>query len=145
MKKRCKEISIEFQKIIDNKSSEQIEKIENEIFEESKKKNEETNKDFFEEKLKHYKLFKNSKSNSKNKDLKNILNLRTHSKKVKKRGRKSKKIKTLNENIIAMDASQNSPHTNNSVVNEIEDKVNINKIDFVQKHVFIFEIIYFFL
>lgn len=147
MKKRCKEISAEFERLIDNKSSEQIEKIENEILEESRRKNEETNKVFFEEKLKHYRLFKNSKASSKNnKELKSILNLRTHSKKVKKRGRKSKKIKCLSENNIALDASENSPETNNSLVNENEDKVNINKIDFVQKHVFYFyDLIRFFI
>lgn len=141
MKKRCKEITAEFETLIEHKSLEQIKKIENEIFEESKIKNEETNKAFFEEKLKHYKLFKNSKTNSKNKEWKNILNLRTHSKKIKKRGRKSKKDKGSDEaeNNIGVDASQQySPETNNSVVNENEDKVNYNKIEFVRKNVFLF-------
>ena len=139
MKKRCKEISIELEKLIENKSTEQTEKIENEILEESKAKNEETNKTFFEEKLRHYKLFKDSKTNSKNKEWKNILNLRTHSKKVKKRGRKSKKNKSLGgENNITMDPSQYSPESNNSVVNENEDKVIYNKLDYIlQKHVFL--------
>lgn len=143
MKKRCREISAEFEKLIEHKSLEQVEKIENEILEESKRKNEDTNKTFFEEKLKHYKLFKNSKTNSKNKEWKNVLNLRTHSKKVKKRGRKSKKSKCLGggENNIALDVSQNTPESNNSVVNENENKVNNkihNKLAFVLlKHVFI--------
>lgn len=126
MKKRCKEISAEFEELIKAKSPEIIEKIQNEILEECKKKNEETNKRFFEEKLRNYKLFKSSKSNSKNKEWKNILNLRTHSKKVKKRGRKAKKNKNiLEENTLGIEASQsqNSLEFNNSICNEIEDKV----------------------
>lgn len=93
MKKRCKDISNEFDKLKKDKSEEDIEKIQNEILENYKNKNEKENEVFFEEKMKHYKNFKNSKTTSKNKDWKNILNLRTHSKKIKKRGRKAKKIK----------------------------------------------------
>mgnify|MGYP000852313484 CR=1 FL=1 len=93
MKKRCKDISNEFDKLKKEKSFDEVEKIQNEILLEYKNKNEKENKVFFEEKMKHYKNFKNSNSTSKNKDWKNILNLRTHSKKIKKRGRKAKKIK----------------------------------------------------
>lgn len=91
MKKRCKDIATEFDKLKKDKTQEEIDKIQNDILEEYKQKNEQENKVFFEEKMKHYKNFKNSKSTSKNKEWKNILNLRTHSKKVKKRGRKAKK------------------------------------------------------
>ncbi len=124
MKKRCKDISDEFENFIKGQNSETINKIENDILEECKRKNEDTNKDFFEEKLKQYRLFKSSKSNSKNKEWKNILNLRTHSKKVKKRGRKSKKIvKTIENNNIQIKIPQNSSNTNNSFLNENIDKV----------------------
>jgi len=126
MKKRCKEISNEFEELIKTKSPEMIEKIQNDILEECKMKNEETNKRFFEEKLRNYKLFKSCKNNSKNKEWKNILNLRTHSKKVKKRGRKAKKNKNnLEENNLGIEAtqSQNYLEMNNSIFNENEDKV----------------------
>lgn len=130
MKKRCKEISEEFEKMILGKSSDEIEKIENDILEECKRKNEETNKIFFEEKLRHYKLFKNSKTNSKNKEWKNILNLRTHSKKVKKRGRKPKKLK--NPESIITETSINSPikceNKENTMNNKKITRNNINNI-----------------
>ena len=118
MKKRCREINVEFEKIINTRTNESLEKIENEILEECKTKNEDSNKSFFVEKIKQYKLFKNSKTNSKNKEWKTILNLRTHSKKIKKRGRKTKKIKST-ENII----KDNTKLSVNSLNLENENKV----------------------
>ena len=140
MKKRSKDISLEFEKMAQDKCEENLLKIQNKILEECRQKNEDLNKLFFEEKMKHYKLFKSSKTTSKNNEWKSILNLRTHSKKVKKRGRKSKKSKSMeneNENILQEVFSQLSPGTNESVINENEDKVIYN-FDYVQTHVFLF-------
>jgi hypothetical protein len=125
MKKRCKEISEELEELIKEKSSDEIEKIENHILEECKRKNEETNKIFFEEKLVNYKLFKNSKSDTKNKEWRNILNLRSHSKKIKKKGRKHKK---KNSESIITETSINSAlkHEN---LDELNCKTKIKKFN----------------
>ena len=98
MKKRCKDLKEEFELKILFNQEENSENLLNKILEESKKKNQENNIIFIEKKNKDYKLFINSKSNTKNKVWKNTVYLRSHSKKVKKRGRKSKKLKSPNKN-----------------------------------------------
>jgi hypothetical protein len=149
MKKRCKDISKEFDKLKKEKTFEEIEKLTNEILEDYKIKNENENKTFFEEKMKHYKNFKNSKSSCKDKNWKNILNLRTHSKKVKKRGRKAKKIiteKGLNlneeddesiietENSIELKDNLNENSSNKKIKNKNNNKIkNLNKIKKINK------------
>jgi hypothetical protein len=124
MKKRCKDISKEFDLLKKEKTFEDIENITNEILDEYKIKNEKENKIFFEEKMKHYKNFKNSKSTCKDKDWKNILNLRTHSKKVKKRGRKAKKTK----NEKGLYSNSNLNEEENEYQNSIELNENSNDI-----------------
>lgn len=98
MKKRCKDLNAELELKILFNQEENSENLQNKILEESKIKNEENNIIFTEKKKKDYKLFINSKSNTKNKEWKNTVNLRSHSKKVKKRGRKSKKLIFPNKN-----------------------------------------------
>jgi hypothetical protein len=93
MKKRCRELSQEFSEIL-NCRMESVESIENELLDKSRGALANENKTFFDEKLKFYKKFKNSKANDK---IKNALNLRTHSKKTKKRGRKRVRKETMND------------------------------------------------
>jgi predicted transcriptional regulator len=91
MKKKCKELSGEFYEMLKTRCS-NAQELEDTILEESKEKLKEFNKNFFDEKMRHYKKFMNSKPSSKQ-NWKSILNLRTHSKKIKKRGRKRLKNK----------------------------------------------------
>lgn len=91
MKKRSREIALEFAELVQDKSLEETRFIENQILDDCQKSIRESNKTFFTEKFIHYEKFKNTKSNTPTiKKLKKILNLRTHSKKIKKRGRKRK-------------------------------------------------------
>lgn len=137
MKKRSKEISSEFEKILAEKGNESEESIVNQILIESKKKNEECNKLFFEEKMKHYRIFKNSKSSSKKKEWKSILNLRTHSKKVKKRGRKSKKGKNSKTNdSIYQDIATKSPSMNKTFDS---NEIKVKNDDYTDMKVIFFE------
>jgi hypothetical protein len=91
MKKKCKELMSEFEGMLSERNSNHDE-LEESILNECKVKLKDFNKAFFDEKLRHYKRFVNSKTSS-NKNWKSILNLRTHSKKIKKRGRKRLKGK----------------------------------------------------
>jgi hypothetical protein len=86
MKKKCKDLIFEFEELLRERNC-SIYELEESILEECKDKLREDNKTIFDEKLRNYKKFVNSKANS-NKNWKSILNLRTHSKKIKKRGRK---------------------------------------------------------
>lgn len=126
MRKRSKDISKEFEKLTQEKSDDLIQKIEIEILEECKKAIKESNKIFFEEKLKEYNLFKTN-TNFKNKVSKSHMNLRTHSKKVKKRGRKPKNRKIENSGNVHHEESLNSPVRTNDrigiVENSSKDKV----------------------
>jgi len=120
MRKRSKEISKEFEKLIQDKSPLMIKNIESEILEESKKSLEETNKNFFEEKLKQYNLFKSSNATYKNKVSKSHMNLRTHSKKIKKRGRKPKNRKIDNSGNVHNKESLKSLDESNSRISFID-------------------------
>jgi hypothetical protein len=83
MKKRCKELSLEFNEIVNSGFS--VEAVENELLEKSRLALRQDNQKFFEEKIKFNKKFKNSINNDK---IKITSNLKTFGKKIKKRGRK---------------------------------------------------------
>ncbi len=106
MRKRIKDLSNEFEETLKLRGITDHHILEEEILEECKKKINQDNKAFIEEKLKYYKKFKNSKTGS-NENLKKVLKLRSHSKKVRKRGRKCKKKLNL---------SLNSTNEKNNVV-----------------------------
>lgn len=97
MKKRCLELEKEFEMMLQERQNDKIHitALEDEILAESQKINEKINKPFFEERLKYINKFKKSTSPVvKGKKWKDILNLRTHSKKLRKRGRKRSKIQS---------------------------------------------------
>jgi hypothetical protein len=95
MKKKCKDLNGEFENLLKERNC-NSDDLEESILNECKLKLKDFNKAFFDEKMKHYKRFVNSKTNT-NKNWKTILNLRTHSKKIKKRGRK--RLKKTEENL----------------------------------------------
>ena len=92
MRKRIEQLQIEYDEIIKGKNLEEINKIQEELLEKYKAIVEQENKKFFEEKMKNYEKFKNitTDNNQSMFKLKKILLFRTHSKKIKKRGRKKK-------------------------------------------------------
>ncbi len=112
MKKRCNEIQADFDEIVKKKIEENelhidyfieanvITAVEDEILSHCQQKNEEINKSFFDERIKQIYKFKKSKiTKDSEQKWKKILNLRSHSKKIKKRGRKKNKIpKKENDN-----------------------------------------------
>ena len=92
MKKKIESLSEEYENMILGKSEEEIEQIQNEILDRCKKVVEQENQKFYDEKMKNYEKFKNITVDNKQSmyKLKKILLFRTHSKKVKRRGRKKK-------------------------------------------------------
>lgn len=91
MKKRIRELANEYEKMIMDKAEEEIIDMENEFIESCKQTIIDENEKFYNTKMKNYEMFKNTNVNTPSiKKLKKILNFRTHSKKVKKRGRKRK-------------------------------------------------------
>ena len=87
-------MSEEYENMILGKSEEEIEQIQNEILDRCKKVVEQENQKFYDEKMKNYEKFKNITIDNKQSmyKLKKILLFRTHSKKIKRRGRKKKPI-----------------------------------------------------
>ena len=91
MKKKISEFEIEYSQMIRDKTSDEIDFITNNFIDKCNTFIKEENQKFYNDKLKHYEMFKNSNTNTTNiKKLKKLLNFRTHSKKTKKRGRKPK-------------------------------------------------------
>ena len=92
MKKRIDQLQAEYDNMIKDKTPEEIKKIQDDILQKCKVMVEEENKKFFDEKMKNYEKFKNSTVDNKQNmyKLKKILLFRTHSKKIKRRGRKKK-------------------------------------------------------
>jgi hypothetical protein len=92
MKKKIENLTEEYENMIQGKTEEEIDQIQKDILERCKKVVEQENQKFYDEKMKNYEKFKNitiDNKQSMNK-LKKILLFRTHSKKVKRRGRKKK-------------------------------------------------------
>ena len=92
MKKRIDQLQAEYDNMIKDKTPEEIKKIQDDILQKCKVMVEEENKKFFDEKMKNYEKFKNSTVDNKQNmyKLKKILLFRTHSKKIKRRGKKKK-------------------------------------------------------
>jgi hypothetical protein len=123
MKKRSKELSVEFSEMVRNSNILDSHQLEDSILERCRLKNVETNKTFIEQKMKTFKKFMNSKSSSR-KNWKKELNLRTHNKKIKKRGRKCRKMLKIDSEILS------SPECNvlQAIKEEESYKKNFNKI-----------------
>ena len=96
MKKRIEQLQIEYDNMIKDKNEEEISKIQDDILDKCKIVVELENKKFYNEKMKNYEKFKNITVDNKQSmyKLKKILLFRTHSKKIKRRGRKKKFINT---------------------------------------------------
>ena len=96
MKKRLEQLQKEYDNLIKDKTEEEIKKIQDDILQKCKIVVEKENKDFYDEKMKNYEKFKNITVDNKQSmyKLKKILLFRTHSKKIKRRGRKKKYINT---------------------------------------------------
>ena len=101
MKKRIEQLQGEYDNMIRGKTQEEINKIQEDILEKYKVVVEQENKKFYDEKMKNYEKFKNITIDNKQSmyKLKKILLFRTHSKKLKKRGRK-KKYNKIEDDII---------------------------------------------
>ena len=130
MKKKIENLTEEYENMIQGKTEEEIDQIQKDILERCKKVVEQENQKFYDEKMKNYEKFKNitiDNKQSMNK-LKKILLFRTHSKKVKRRGRKKKynlleekttsTIKNYPTNKITMD---------NTTSNKITKKIKTAK------------------
>ena len=92
MKKRIDQLQDEYDILIKDKNEEEIRKIQDDILQKCKIVVEQENQKFYDEKMKNYEKFKNITVDNKQSmyKLKKILLFRTHSKKVKRRGRKKK-------------------------------------------------------
>lgn len=139
MKKRIRELANEYEKMVMDKTEEERIEMENELIESCKQTIVDENEKFYNTKMKNYEMFKNTNVNTPSiKKLKKILNFRTHSKKVKKRGRKRKnrlmmtsESKTIvketpiknNKEIIAQSVTK--------VYNDDEDNTNNNNNNFL--------------
>ena len=92
MKKRIDKLQEEYDNMIKGKTEEEINKIQEDILSRCKIVVEQENQKFYDEKMKNYEKFKNITLDNKQSmyKLKKILLFRTHSKKMKRRGRKKK-------------------------------------------------------
>ncbi len=131
MKKRIEQLTMEYEKMIEGKTEEEIDQIQRDILDKCKVVVEQENQKFYDEKMKNYEKFKNITIDNKQSmyKLKKILLFRTHSKKVKRRGRKKKYIlgeeKTTSsiKNYSTINNKINSD--DNSSINKIEKKTRI--------------------
>ena len=115
MKKRIDQLQAEYDNMIKDKTPEEIKKIQDDILQKCKVMVEEENKKFFDEKMKNYEKFKNSTVDNKQNmyKLKKILLFRTHSKKIKRRGRKKKYL--TNEEKSTSSIKNYIQNTSNSI------------------------------
>ena len=136
MKKRVDNLKEEYEKMIMGKNEEEIDQIQKDILERCKTVVEQENQKFFNEKMKNYEKFKNTTMDNKQSmyKLKKILLFRTHSKKVKRRGRKKKNIlgeeKTTSSIKNYLNTTNNKNISENNSVNKIlkNSQLKLNKI-----------------
>jgi len=136
MKKRVDNLKEEYEKMIMGKNEEEIDQIQKDILERCKTVVEQENQKFFNEKMKNYEKFKNTTMDNKQSmyKLKKILLFRTHSKKVKRRGRKKKNIlgeeKTTSSIKNYLNTTNNKNTSENNSVNKIlkNSQLKLNKI-----------------
>ena len=125
MKKKIENLTEEYENMIQGKTEEEIDQIQKDILERCKKVVEQENQKFYDEKMKNYEKFKNitiDNKQSMNK-LKKILLFRTHSKKVKRRGRK-KKYNLLEDKTTS--TIKNYPNNKLSIDNTTSNKITKN-------------------
>ena len=124
MKKKIENLKEEYENMIRGKNEEEIDQIQKDILDNCKKVVEQENQKFYNEKMKNYEKFKNITIDNKQSmyKLKKILLFRTHSKKVKRRGRKKK---YLGEEKTTSTIKNYANITNNKLKN---DNSSMNKI-----------------
>ena len=139
MKKKIANIGFEYNKKIEGKSFEEIEKIDNDILNSFMNVVKSENEKFFEEKKKNYEKFKNTDVDNKQciGKLKKILLFRTHSKKTKKRGRKRKNPILKSNNLSTNDILINNNFMNNTFPNNKNNNLNINNNNNNKEKIFI--------
>ena len=127
MKKRIENLKEEYDKMVEGKNEEEIDQIQRDILDKCKTVVEQENQKFYNEKMKNYEKFKNITVDNKQSmyKLKKILLFRTHSKKVKRRGRKKKYI--LSEDKTTSSIKNYMPNTNNKI--NTENNINNNSIN----------------
>jgi hypothetical protein len=143
MKKRCRELSGEFQEFVNSKVEDKlstydsqeniVNEVEEDILRSCQEENEEIHKTFFEERKKQINKFKRSKiTNETDNKWKKILNLRSHSKKIRKRGRKKSKLtRPVVENSLESPVKEDLPVY--SLNSEIKSSALSTKYNFMDK------------
>ena len=136
MKKRMDNLKEEYENMIKDKTEEEIDQIQKDILDKCKTVVEQENQKFYNEKMKNYEKFKNITVDNKQSmyKLKKILLFRTHSKKIKRRGRKKKYI--LNEDKATTSSIKNYYNTTTTNKQKIDTSVNKNsqtKINKIKK------------
>ena len=125
MKKRVDNLQEEYDNMISGKNKEEIEQIQKDILDRCKTIVEQENQKFYNEKMKNYEKFKNITIDNKQSmyKLKKILLFRTHSKKIKRRGRKKKAIlgeeKTTSSIKNYINTTNNKVNTDNNSIYKI--------------------------
>ena len=125
MKKRVDNLQGEYDNMISGKNKEEIEQIQKDILDRCKTIVEQENQKFYNEKMKNYEKFKNITIDNKQSmyKLKKILLFRTHSKKIKRRGRKKKAIlgdeKTTSSIKNYINTTNNKVNTDNNSIYKI--------------------------
>lgn len=116
MKKKVKELSSKYNEMTMNKTENEIKEIEDNLIKDCQVVIQRENEKFYNSKLKNYEIFKKTSSNTPSmKRLKKILNLRTHSKKLKRRGRRPKSLTSVKK-----------PKRNNLVLTPLKIKPKIH-------------------
>ena len=125
MKKRVDNLQEEYDNMISGKNKEEIEQIQKDILDRCKTIVEQENQKFYNEKMKNYEKFKNITIDNKQSmyKLKKILLFRTHSKKIKRRGRKKKTFlgeeKTTSSIKNYINTTNNKVNTDNNSIYKI--------------------------
>ena len=125
MKKRVDNLQEEYDNMISGKNKEEIEQIQKDILDRCKTIVEQENQKFYNEKMKNYEKFKNITIDNKQSmcKLKKILLFRTHSKKIKRRGRKKKAVlgeeKTTSSIKNYINTTNNKVNTDNNSIYKI--------------------------
>ena len=133
MKKRIEQLKTDYDNMIKDKTEEEITKIQDDILQKCKVIVEQENQKFYDEKMKNYEKFKNITVDNKQSmyKLKKILLFRTHSKKMKRRGRKKKYLNNEDKTISSIknyiSNRSNSANYKTKKINQFKLSIKKNK------------------
>ena len=127
MKKKVDNLKEEYEKMIKGKNDQEIDQIQKDILDRCKTVVEQENQKFYNEKMKNYEKFKNITIDNKQSmyKLKKILLFRTHSKKIKRRGRK-KKLLVEEKGTSSIKNYANTINNKQNMENIINNKITKN-------------------